>query len=247
MTGRLKDRVCIVTGASSGIGEAICQVMQLEGAKVVGIDIQSNSDQSVPMHMADISDENAIFNAVSEIANQHGRIDVLVNNAGIWAPGTIETMNLESWERIFAVNVRGTYLASKAVIPYMKKQKEGSIINISSNYGLVGGLNCAAYVASKGAIITLTYSMALDFAPYGIRVNCICPGTIDTPIIQNPMKNMTQVELDAVNASRIARHPLGRIGTPAEVAPGVIYLASNSESGFVTGSILAIDGGYVAR
>ncbi len=247
MTGRLKDRVCIVTGASSGIGEAICQAMQLEGAKVVGIDIQSNSDQPVPMCMADISDENAIVNAVSEIASQHGRIDVLVNNAGIWSPGTVETMDLESWERIFAVNVRGTYLASKAVISYMKKQKEGSIINISSNYGLVGGLNCAAYVASKGAIVTLTYSMALDFAPYGIRVNCICPGTIDTPIIQNPMKNMTQAELDAVNASRIARHPLGRIGTPAEVAPGVIYLASNSESGFVTGSILAIDGGYVAR
>jgi len=247
MTGRLKNQVCIVTGASSGIGKAICQAMQLEGAKVIGIDIQSNSDPSVPTYIADISSDNAITKVVSEIAVQHGRIDVLVNNAGIWSPGTVETITLEAWEKIFAVNVRGTFLASRAVIPYMKQKKEGSIINISSNYGLVGGLNCAAYVASKGAIVTLTYSMALDFAPYGIRVNCICPGTIDTPIIQNPMKDMTQEELDALNASRIARHPLGRIGTPKEVAPGVVYLASNSESGFVTGSILAIDGGYVAR
>lgn len=247
MTGRLENQTCIVTGAASGIGKAICQAMQLEGANVVGIDIQSTSDLSTPLYLVDISDEDAITQKVSEISTQYGRVDVLVNNAGIWSAGTVETTTLEIWERIFAVNVRGTFLMSKAVLPYMKLQKMGSIINISSNYGLVGGLNCAAYVASKGALVTLTYSMALDFAPYGIRVNCICPGTIDTPIIQEPMKKMSPEELVAINASRIARHPLGRIGTPGEVAPGVIYLASNAESSFVTGSVLAIDGGYVAR
>lgn len=247
MTGRLENRVCVITGAASGIGKAIYEAMRSEGGEVAGIDIQAYPDKPGALLIADVSDEKAITQTISEIAARYGRIDVLVNNAGIWSPGSVETTPLDVWERIFAVNVRGTYLTSKAAIPYMKRQKKGSIINISSNYGLVGGLNCAAYVASKGALVTLTYSMALDFAPFGIRVNCVCPGTIDTPIIQEPMKKMLPEELEALHASRIARHPLGRIGRPEEVAPGVIYLASDPESSFVTGSILAIDGGYLAR
>ncbi|MCX8062074.1 MAG: SDR family oxidoreductase [Anaerolineales bacterium] len=247
MSKRLENLICIVTGAASGIGRAIVKEISQEGGVAIGIDIQEKEDPEVEMYSADISDEFSVDKVIAEIYNKYKRIDVLVNNAGIWAEGTVETTSLETWERIFAVNVRGTFLVSRAVIPYMKAQKSGSIINISSNYGLVGGLNCAAYVASKGAIVLLTYSMALDFAPYGIRVNCICPGTIDTPIIQEPMKRMSKEEIERITASRIARHPLGRIGKPEEVAPGVVYLASNRESSFVTGAVLSIDGGYVAR
>jgi NAD(P)-dependent dehydrogenase (short-subunit alcohol dehydrogenase family) len=221
--------------------------MRAEGAAVVGIDLQEDIEQELEITHADVTDEVSIQAAIANVHDSFGRIDVLVNNAGIWAPGTVVTTDPQTWDRIFAVNVRGAYLASRAVIPYMQRRKQGSIINISSNYGLVGGVNAAAYTASKGALVTLTYAMALDHAAEGIRVNCICPGTIDTPLIREPMKSMTVKELEAQHASRVARHPLGRIGTPEEVAPGVIYLASDSEASFVTGAILAIDGGYVAR
>jgi NAD(P)-dependent dehydrogenase (short-subunit alcohol dehydrogenase family) len=247
MTGRLQDLVCVVTGAASGIGKAIAAAMAAEGGRVVGVDVQPDVAGETQILIADVADETSVNRAVEEIKGRFGRVDVLVNNAGIWRPGTVETTSLETWDQVFAVNVRGAFLFSRAVVPLMKERQTGSIVNISSNYGLVGGLNCAAYVASKGALVTLTYSMALDLAPFGIRVNCICPGTVDTPIIREPMSRMTPAELEAQHASRIARHPLGRIGNPEEVAPGVIYLASPNEASFVTGAVLAIDGGYVAR
>lgn len=247
MTARLQDQVCVVTGAASGIGRAIVEAMQVEGAIVVGIDVQDATAGEFKIVHADVTDERSIEHAIRGVVERYGRIDVLVNNAGICPSGTVVTTETETWDRVFAVNVRGIYLASRAAILIMQQQKRGSIINIASNYGLVGGLNAAAYSASKGAVVTLTYSMALDFAPDGIRVNCICPGTIDTPLIRTPMRSMTQEQLAAQHASRVERHPLGRIGRPEEVAPGVIYLASHFESSFVTGAVLAIDGGYVAR
>jgi NAD(P)-dependent dehydrogenase (short-subunit alcohol dehydrogenase family) len=246
MTTRLKGKVCVITGASSGIGLAIATAMQSEGAVVTGIDLHTNEQDKLTMIQADVSDEASINTAVDHIHAEHGRIDVLVNNAGIWAPGTVATTDQETWDRVFAVNVRGVYLTGKAVIPHMQREHAGSIVNISSNYGLVGGVNAAAYTASKGAIVTLTYAMALDHAQDGIRVNCVCPGTIDTPLIRKPMATMTKKELEAQHASRVRRHPLGRIGSPGEVAPGVVYLASD-EASFVTGAVLSIDGGYVAR
>ncbi len=247
MTGRLENQVCIVTGAASGIGRAIVEAMRAEGAIVVGIDVQDDAADAFETIRADVTDTDSIERAISVIYKRHGRIDTLVNNAGICPSGTVVTTDPDTWDRVFAVNVRGIFLTSRAVIPHMQQQKRGSIINIASNYGLVGGLNAAAYTASKGAVVTLTYAMALDHAPDGIRVNCICPGTIDTPLIRKPMQSMTKEQLEAQHASRVTRHPLGRIGRPEEVAPGVIYLASEAESSFVTGAVLAIDGGYVAR
>ena len=247
MTGRLDELVCVVTGAACGIGRAIVTAMDAEGGIVTGIDVQKDTEAEFEIILADVSDEGSIQNATTQIYDRHGRIDVLVNNAGIWAPGTVATTDSKTWDHIFAVNVRGVYLTSRAVIPYMQQQGRGSIINISSNYGLVGGVNAAAYTASKGAVVTLTYAMALDHAREGIRVNCVCPGTIDTPLIREPMKSMTEEELTSQHESRVRRHPIGRIGLPEEVAPAVIYLASDKEASFVTGAILAVDGGYVAR
>lgn len=246
MATRLSDRVCVVTGAASGIGRAIVSAMAAEGGLVVGIDLQPDPDDVLDLIQADVSDPSSIGSAVKHILAKHGRIDVLVNNAGIWAPGTVATTSLETWEHVFGVNVRGVFLTSQAVIPHMRHRGRGAIVNISSNYGLVGGVNAAAYTASKGAVVTLTYAMALDHAAEGIRVNCICPGTIDTPLIRGPMATMNEEELAAQHASRVARHPLGRIGLPDEVAPGVVYLASDDAT-FVTGAVLPIDGGYVAR
>lgn len=246
MKKRLEDLVCIVTGASKGIGLATITAMEAEGAVVVGIARNRTEDCNFDLRLADVSEKSAVDRVINEVIEQYSRIDVLVNNAGIAPLGMVDSISENEWDRVFNINVKGTYLPSAAVIPFMKKQGKGSIINMSSNYGLVGGLNCAAYCATKGAVVSLTRAMALDYAPFGIRVNCICPGTIDTPIIRDPMKNMSKEEVEAKMQDRFKRHPLGRIGLPEEVAPGVIYLASD-ESGFVTGSVLAIDGGYTAR
>ena len=150
MAGRLNERVCVVTGAASGIGRAIVGAMQAEGAIVAGIDTQDDAAGEVELVQADVSNETSIRRAISGVFERYGRLDVLVNNAGIWALGTVVTTEVATWERVFAVNVRGIYLTSRVAIPYMQRQKKGSIINISSNYGLVGGVNAAAYTASKG-------------------------------------------------------------------------------------------------
>jgi meso-butanediol dehydrogenase/(S,S)-butanediol dehydrogenase/diacetyl reductase len=242
MTGQLAGKVVVVTGCASGIGQAIAAALAAEGAIVEGVDRQACPASRV----ADISDAHDVERVVGNIYRRQGHLDALVNCAGIWAPGTVATTDEEVWERVFAVNVRGIFLMSKAVIPCMEGGSGGSIVNIASNYGLVGGRNAAAYTASKGAVVALTRAMALDHAEAGIRVNCICPGTVDTPLIRRPMSEMPPDEARALTESRLARHPLGRIGTPGEVAPGAVYLISDGSS-FVTGAVLAIDGGYTAQ
>lgn len=246
MTGRLQGKVCFVTGAASGIGLAIAAALAAAGGIVEGADIRAGAGGDIPIHRADVSDPASIAPVIAGVYSRHGRLDVLVNCAGICPPGKVTTTDPAVWDQVFAVNVKGCYLASAAAIPYMEMQQKGSIIHIASNYGLVGGRNAAAYCASKGAVVALTRAMALDHAPAGIRVNCICPGTIDTPLIREPMRSMGPDEIQAVTAGRLARHPLGRIGLPEEVGPGVVYLASD-ESSFVTGAVLAIDGGYTAQ
>lgn len=239
--GKLAGKVIIVTGAASGIGKAIYDAVAEYGAIGEGIDLHDGPGVCA----ADISTLDVV-DAVAVIAERHGRVDGLINCAGICPSGTITTTPDEVWDRVFSVNVRGVFLTSKAVIPLMQASGGGAIVNIASNYGLVGGRNAVAYSASKGAVVSMTRAMALDYAPDRIRVNCICPGTIDTPMISVPMAGMTDEEIADVTVSRHARHPLGRIGKPEEVAPGAIYLLSDDAS-FVTGAVLAIDGGYTAQ
>jgi NAD(P)-dependent dehydrogenase (short-subunit alcohol dehydrogenase family) len=242
MSKQLEGRVVVVTGCASGIGQAIAEALAAEGAIVEGVDTEAAPRARV----ADVSNARDVSRVVGDIQDGRRRIDALVNSAGIWAPGTVTTTEEDVWERVFAVNVRGTFLMSKAVVPILEARGGGSIVNIASNYGLVGGRNAAAYTSSKGAIVALTRAMALDHAAAGIRVNCICPGTVDTPLIRRPMRDMAPDEARALMESRLARHPLGRIASPAEIAPGAVYLISDASS-FVTGAALPIDGGYTAQ
>jgi 3-oxoacyl-[acyl-carrier protein] reductase len=224
VSGRLEGKRCLVTGAASGIGAAIVEVFAAEGALVEAMD----------RDVVDVADEDAVERAVSDAAERLGGVDVLVNCAGVLAHGTVTSTDLAAWESVFAVNARGTFLMSRAAVPRMSGG--GSVINIASNYALVGGRDAAAYSASKGAVVALTRAMALDHAPDAVRVNCVCPGTVDTPMIGEPR----------VTESRLARHPIGRIGQPRDVALACVYLASD-EAAWVTGAVFPIDGGYTAQ
>jgi NAD(P)-dependent dehydrogenase (short-subunit alcohol dehydrogenase family) len=244
---RLKDRVCVVTGSSSGIGKAIAMAFLREGAIVEGVDVSEGDPKCVSNNnIADVSDIYQVNSVIAEIINRHGKIDGLVNCAGICPSGSVTSTDEKTWDRVFEINVKGCYLMSRAVVPYMEMQSSGTIVHVASNYALVGGRNAAAYCASKGAVVSLTRAMALDHAFKGIRVNCICPGTIETPLVREPMKFMSSDQIEEITKSRHYRHPLGRIGRPEEVAPGAVYLISDDAS-FVTGTILSIDGGYVAQ
>lgn len=240
MTGRLAGTVAVVTGAASGIGRGILEAFVAEGAVTVGVD---RHDADIT---ADLTDDEQIADIARHMIQHHGGCQVLVNNAGICPPGTVLTTDPHTWDQVQQINVRAVYLLSRALLPSMIENSAGSIINIASNYALVGGRNAAAYAASKGAVVALSRAMALDHATDGIRVNAICPGTVDTALIREPMTALTSEEAQQITADRLRRHPLGRLGQPADVAQAAIYLASD-EATWVTGATFAIDGGYTAQ
>jgi 2-keto-3-deoxy-L-fuconate dehydrogenase len=233
----LAQRVCVVTGAASGIGAAIAARFAAEQATVIGADLRA-VDDLVPVDVGEEDDVVALFDAVRERAGRAP--DVLVNVAGIGSTTSAPDTPVEVWDQVFAVNARGTFLCCKHAIGAMRESGGGSIVNISSVAGLVGLRNRAAYCASKGAVIALTRALAVDHVGEGIRVNCICPGTIDSPWVRRLVDEAGE-DIDALRA----RQPMGRLGTPEEVADAALYLASPA-SGFVTGSALVIDGGLTA-
>ena len=247
---RLKGKVAIVTGAGSGIGETTALTFAKEGAKVTVADVvDSAGNDTVEQVRAaggdaiyvrtDVTSADAVQSMVHTTIDSYGRLDVLFNNAGIAMRLAVADLPEEDWDRCININLKGAYLGSKYAIPAMITNGGGSIINTASIYGIVGGPNRAAYVASKGGIVNLTRGMALDYADSNIRVNCICPGYTDTPIIQNI------VETPAKYKSLVDQHPMGRLAKPSDIAYGALYLASD-ESAFVTGIALPIDGGYTA-
>lgn len=240
MTGRLEGKVVLVTGAASGIGRGIADAAVQEGATVATLDLR-DADLVV-----DLADEQQVAEASTRVIEQYGRCDVLVHNAGVCHAGTVITTDVAVWDHTQMVNVRSVYLLSRALLPSMIDMGGGSIINIASNYATVGGRNAAAYCASKGAMVSLTRAMALDHALQGIRVNCICPGTVDTPLIREPMQHLSHERAERITEDRLSRHPIGRLGTPEDVAHAAVYLASD-EAAWVTGSVFAIDGGYTAQ
>jgi NAD(P)-dependent dehydrogenase (short-subunit alcohol dehydrogenase family) len=217
----------LVTGAGSGIGAAVAELLVAEGADVVAADI-SGTD----VHL-DVRDEAQVTDVVRDV-------DVLVNVAGIGSTTAAPDTPLDVWEDVFAVNARGTFLCCKHAIPSMIARGGGSIVNIASVAALVGLKNRAAYCASKGAVVALTRALAVDHVSDGIRVNAVCPGTVDSPWVRRLVEESGE-SLDDLTA----RQPLGRLGTPEEIAQAVAYLASDA-AGFVTGSILVIDGGLTA-
>jgi NAD(P)-dependent dehydrogenase (short-subunit alcohol dehydrogenase family) len=248
---KLKDRVALVTGAASGIARATAQLFAREGAGVVV------ADGSVPGGLetveqiraqggranfteVDVSQPAQVNRMVEAILKQHGQLDILFNGAGILAYGTVLDTAEEAWNRMISINLTGTYLCCRAVIPHMIEQGRGSIINVASTTGAHDACaGAAAYVTSKGGVTMLGRAMAIDHAKQGIRVNVICPGPTDTPMLR---KAMTPEELDAFAKT----FPMGRLGQPEEIANAALFLASDDAS-FVTGSVLYVDGGQTAQ
>jgi NAD(P)-dependent dehydrogenase (short-subunit alcohol dehydrogenase family) len=239
---RLAGKICIVTGAGSGIGRASSLLFAAQGATVVAADLDLALDGVT--HRVDVTDEQETSALVSAVVVEHGRVDVLFNNAGIAGVGDLEETSLELWERVMRVNARGVFLMSRAVVPTMIAQRSGSIINMSSAIAETGLARRVSYAASKGAVLALTKSMQVDLAPYNVRVNALLPGTIMTPFVERYLDESYPDPEEGRRAIR-ARQLTGELGSAADVANAALYLASD-ESRFVLGSGLVIDGGLTA-
>ncbi|MEY9537997.1 NAD(P)-dependent dehydrogenase (short-subunit alcohol dehydrogenase family) [Bradyrhizobium diazoefficiens] len=251
---RFQDRVAIVTGAGSGIGAATAMVFASEGAKVCVVDRVASSAEMITRQIegaggtarsvvADVARSEDVRGVVNTAVDAWGRIDILHNNAGITAIGSVETLAEEEWDQVIAVNLKSIFLCSKFAIPIMRGQGGGTIINTASVNGIRPAANRDAYSASKGAVINLTKAMALGLAKDGIRVNCICPGTTDTQLVRGVAERLFS-DFETAKRVFIEKEPIGRIAEPAEIAEAVAYLASDV-AGFVTGSALVIDGGMM--
>jgi NAD(P)-dependent dehydrogenase (short-subunit alcohol dehydrogenase family) len=242
MTGRLEGKMALVTGAASGIGAACVRRFHDEGAEVAGIDVSApESHPCKAFEVVDVRDATAVAAAVDNIVAVLGRIDVLVNAAGVSSFGTADTIDEAEWNRVVDINLKGTWLVARAVIPGMVERGAGSIVNLASIEGIEGGQAQTAYNAAKGGVVLLTRSMAVDYGPNNVRVNCLCPGMIETPMTAA----LREPGLEGVHDWFRAQHLLGRNGRPEEVAAAALFLASDDAS-FVTGHALAVDGGYLA-
>jgi NAD(P)-dependent dehydrogenase (short-subunit alcohol dehydrogenase family) len=239
---RLAGKVALVTGAASGIGGACARRFAAEGARVAGIDVVVPDDHPCETFaVADVRDTEAVNAAVSGFLSELGRIDVLVNAAGVSSFGTADTIDDAEWNRVLDINLKGTWHVARAVLPGMVAQRGGSIVNLASVEGIEGGQSQAAYNAAKGGVVVLTRSMAVDYGSANVRVNCLCPGMIDTPMTAA----LKDKNLEPVLSWFRDQHLLGRVGRPEEVAAAALFLASDDAS-FVTGHALAVDGGYLA-
>jgi 2-keto-3-deoxy-L-fuconate dehydrogenase len=243
---RLDGRTALVTGGASGIGEATCRALTAAGAAVTIADIDRPRAESVARQLAgasvltlDITDEPAVEAAFASLAG----LDILVNNAGIGLVGGLQETEAADFQRLFKVNVEGTYLVTKAAMPKLLESR-GAVVNIGSVAGLIGVKRRFAYCATKGAVIAMSRQLAVDYAGL-VRVNCVCPGTVDTPFVDAFLEKYHKHEKEKVRAELSQRQPIGRLGLPGEIAHMVVYLCS-SEAAFVTGSVMTIDGGWTA-
>jgi NAD(P)-dependent dehydrogenase (short-subunit alcohol dehydrogenase family) len=229
--------VAVVTGAASGIGAACAERLRVDGATVVTVDAAEGVD-----HELDVRDEPAVEAALAAVVDTHGTLDVLVHAAGVAGGGPVHLLDAEEWDRVVDVNLKGTFIVNKHSSIHMLNQGRGSIVNIASIEGLEGTEGGSAYNASKGGVVMLTKSMAIDYGRRGIRVNCICPGGIDTPML----RSITDSEgMDLYREKLRDEHLLGRFGQPSEIAAAAAFLASDDAS-FITGHALVVDGGFTA-
>jgi NAD(P)-dependent dehydrogenase (short-subunit alcohol dehydrogenase family) len=255
--GRVEGKVAIVTGGASGLGRATCLLLAKEGAKVAVTDVTDSAGNEVASEIkssngvaqywhVDVSNEKEVAQAFADIYKKFGSINILVNNAGVHGVNKpTDEIEEKEWDAVFSVNVKGVFFCTKHAVPYMKKAGSGSIINISSVYGVVGAEDTPPYHASKGAVRLMAKTDAIFYAKYQIRVNAIHPGWIWTPMFEHVSKSYPE-GAEAFKKQIIDLLPIGHFGEPNDVANGVLYLASD-ESKFVTGTELAIDGGYLAH
>jgi NAD(P)-dependent dehydrogenase (short-subunit alcohol dehydrogenase family) len=251
---RLNDRVALITGGTSGIGEATALLFAKEGAEVaitgrnrergaaVVQRIKDIGPEAVFVH-ADVSEAGDCRRAVEETMEAFGRLDILFNNAGVFYPHTTLECSEKEWDEQIDINLKGTFLMSKFVLPVMIAQRRGVIINNASGWGIVGGDHAVAYCASKGGVVLMTKAMAIDHGAQGIRINCVCPGDVETPMLPADAKIRGQTWDDYL--AGCAQRPLGRVGTAEEIAKAVLFLASD-DSSFMTGAALVVDGGGTA-
>ncbi len=252
---RLEGKVAVITGGAIGIGAAIGETFAREGARVVLMDsdacrgektcadIRANGGEC-SFQVADVSSAEQVATAARGILAQFSRVDILVNNAGIWRPGRVVDLDEETWDSVLGTNLKGIFLVSRQFLPGMMERRQGVVINVASVAGVVGAADASSYAASKGGVVNLSRSMALDFAPFNVRVNCLCPGMTDTAQGDSVVGHYKP---DGDPAEEKRRwQPLRRIGTPKDVAKAALYLASD-DAEFMTGSLLILDGGLTAQ
>ena len=246
----MQGKVAIVTGAGTGIGRAISFLFAREGAKVAVTDIDVGAAEATVAEIAetgvsalaieaDVTEAAGVENMMRATVATYGHLDVLINNAGVGTDGDVVELTEEQWQRILDVNLKGVFLCCKYAIPAMKKSGGGSIVNIASTAAFVGGSVSCVYPASKAGVVALSKSTALRYAHNNIRVNCVCPGHVDTALTYT-------LKDPEVKAALIRKYPLGRLGAPEEIANAVLFIASD-EASFITGTELIVDGGYTAQ
>lgn len=245
-----------ITGAGSGIGQATALLFAREGANVVVVDIDDNSGMKTVSEIkrlkgegmfihADVSKQSDMEEVMDHALSKYGRLDIMHNNAGIIVVKKVVDSTEEDWDKLVNVNLKGVFLGSKCAARHMILRKNGSIINTASIYGLVGASHYAPYCATKAGVIGFTKALALELAPYNVRVNCICPGVIMTPMFERELEAWNKIQPGGVRKVFESQHPIGRFGEPIDIANAALYLASD-ESPWVTGSALVVDGGYTA-